>query len=506
MQTTLKIIAALLVSFTAVTVKADPAQLKINGDLMIHPDQIATFFSLATKQIQTSAGWNWPELDFTKPYHTSWSNVQAHGPFDISFDTSALNSQVLGVELNWNDPAISIGQFQIDDTITRNVGGNTIVIHLSGMCSGLSASVPNGQWKVKGHLTWAWVNGALQVSWSDFSFSMNSSATPVADFGQCSGPSGLQPALSQAFNDILHDSSWLQDVLHDGVLDWVQNAMGTLQGELLKPRTLTLKTGLDLTWQPEMISGLDQGRVRVAGHFDLVKAGASVAPVLLDRSYDPASLSTVTESGFVLPHEALPTLISFIYQTGDLQYRVTSDKIDSFVALMQSRFLQFFVWPDLMNFAKDSVFYFDVATTKAPQLSQGRTLSGGGIAYNMQAPLIVHQWAPSKNQYLPYIDFASAMSGVVQASVKNGQMNVQMTPSSLNIQSDFRSEFSRVRSVNSWIATSLLGSRVQGYLSTTPMGFTIPQWDLGQNLELSIRDVQIWKQSLRVPLTLKNSK
>src|SRR5665213_839073 len=97
---------------------------------MIHPDQVANFFTIAGTQIGNSSVWDWPSLSFTKPYKTSWSNVQAHGPFNVVFDTTALKTQELGFTLTWANPSLSVGDFEIHDVVTEQEGGVNVVVHL----------------------------------------------------------------------------------------------------------------------------------------------------------------------------------------------------------------------------------------------------------------------------------------------------------------------------------------------------------------------------------------
>lgn len=501
-----------LISLFSIHARADAsgtgaARLDIAGDLMVHPDQIADFFTLATDKIASSAGWDWPAMQFVKPYRTSWSDVRALGPFQMKFSTADLKNQEIGFELEWPNPTVSIGRFEINDTITRDVGGAHIIIHLNGQCSGMTMNIPSGDWKVKGRLAWNWVSGLPEIKWLDFQFDMNSAAVPTAEWGECQGPSGLVPSLQEAFDGIVHDQSWLRDVLRDGVLDWVRSSFTGLQAELMKSRVLPVKAGLDLTWRPEAVSGLPGGVVRVAGSLLLEKRDT---PVKIDRrlarGVDESDLAAVKESGFVLPKDTLTAALDFLYRTGELGYRVRSDQVDSFQSLMQSRFLQFFVWPDLMSFAKSTLFYFDLGLSRTPSLSNGYMLNGGGVAYHIEAPLLVRQWAPAGAAYLPYADFTSPLSGSLRASVQDGRLDLSLQPDNMGINVLFRPEFSAVRPVTAWIATSLLGSSVREYLTSRPMSVDLPSWPLGPDMALTIRDVQAWRQSFRVPLEFRNSK
>lgn len=477
------------------------SQLTMSADLVVHPDQLMNVFTQAAQDISASPEWSWPELSFTQPYKTWWSAVQAKGPFRMTFATDALRQQQLSFELDWDSPSLSIGQFRIDDTITRNIGGINFIIHLAGQCTGMSVQIPSGHWKVKGQLAWTWSNGNMVFQWQNFQFTMDPNAVPSANLGQCQGPSGLQPALQQALDGILHNSNWMNDVLQAGVLNWIEDAVSHMQGQLLHGQVLTLKPGLDLTWQPLAMTGLAGGVVRVNGQFVLQKATAGVPfQTVVSGSYKESDLASVADSGFILPKNALAAVLGFLYRTGELSYRVSSDQVPAFVSLMQNPLAKFFVWPDLFNFAENSHFYFDITTSKAPSLTQGTILDNGGVAYLLRAPLVVHQWAPARGQYLPYVDFSAQVTGTLKAVVQQQKLTLSLSPGPMDVQAIFRSEYASVRGVNSWIATYLLGSTLQDYLSGSSYSLDLPSWPVSERLSIRIRDLQQWNESFRIPL------
>ncbi len=502
------IIRTVVTAFVVLTTfKAHSAnELKVQGDLMIHPDQISKFFDIASAKIGASQSWDWPALNFAKPYKTTWTSVAAKGPFSVRFSTADLKNQEVGLELDWNEPVVSVGRFEIRDTIVRQVGGVNLTIILDGSCNNLVIRVPSGQWKVKGNLKWAWTSQGMQVAWKDFAFSMNNTVPAQVDLGQCQGAAALQQELRKAIETVSRDQAWMQDVLKDGALDFVSSSLVGLQAELLRAREVTLKEGLSLSWVPTDLVDAGQGVLRVPGQMVITKASPLVSRQSVERSYDVLSLVSVKESGFVLPRGTLPRVVEFMQKNGELGYRAKSSEIESFVGLMQSRFLQFFVWPDLMSFPTSTQFYFDVSAQKAPVFTNGVMLNGGGIRYDVQAPLLVNQWAPSGNKYLPYVDFYAPLQGSLSAKIADGKFTIQLMPSSLDVSSVFRKEYSMVRQVTAWIATSLLGSRVSGYLESRPISFDVPTWELGDgSMSLNPRDVQLWKYSFRVPLDFKQN-
>lgn len=499
-----RILTAVLM-LIAVTARAEDAALKIHGDLMIHPDQVADFFNIGATEIRNSPTWAWPALSFSLPYKTAWTNVVAHGPFNIQFDTSTLKNQEFGFTLNWTNPELTVGKFDIHDTVRGTTsGGIPYEVILDGMCSNMELKVPNGQWAIKGKARWDYAANNFVVTWVNFSFGMNSSAAPLVNLGQCNGPGGLIQALHDAVIKITSDQNWLQDVLRQGVQDWMQSTMGSLHAQLLVPREVKLKERIGLKWVPAQISTMLGGLIRVAGTFNLSKVNSRVGADQLPRNYDPATtLLSVTESGFVFPRDSMQRILRYMYSNGELRYRTNSSVIDAFVSLMNSRFLQFFIWPDLMQFDTNTNFVFDLGTSGVPALGTGGMMDGGGSSYPFKANLLVHQWAPNEKAYVPYVDFTAPVTGTLIAGFADGKLNLQMQTDDMNIESSFRSEYSAIRQVSSWISTWILGSSVKDYLNTTTMSVDVPNWQVGNQLSLGMRDVQVWNKTFRIPLQFK---
>jgi hypothetical protein len=493
----------LLISiFTSANVFAASKELHIQGDLMIHPNQISQFFTIATQQIGSSTSWSWPQLNFTKPYKTQWSQVAAQGPFAVTFQTSNLATQEVGFTLGWAEPVINVGRFEIHDTIQRRINGVDVVLNLDGACNNMVIRVPAANWKVAGTMKYIWTAQGMQTSWKDFQFTMAGTGATV-DIGQCEGPSALQPELREAILSLTSDQQAMSDIIRDGVLDWVQSSLGGLQTELMKPRAVTIRDGLTMTWQPAQIQQGDKGLMRVAGEMVFNKDGVAASKETVPRSYSESDLSSVKESGFLFPKDALVKIVAFIQSTGDLGYRLNSSTISSFQSLMQNSFLQFFIWPDLLSFNSDTQFYFDISTSKTPSMSNARMLDGGGISYDFESSLLVRQWAPAKGAYVPYMNFSSPLSGTLAAKVADGSLTLQMNANNnLWITNQAAPEYLKIRPVNEWIATSLLGSRIIEALQD-PFKLTLPDWQLGQGMSLGIRDVQTWRQSFRIPLEFK---
>ncbi|MGE0526455.1 MAG: hypothetical protein AB7G93_03700 [Bdellovibrionales bacterium] len=503
-------LATLLTTF-AHTAAAETAELRISGDLMVRPAQMESVFLHAMEKIKTSSGWSWSRLEFEKPYRTLWQNVQARGPFTVQFQTQDLNAQEMGFELRWADPLVNVGQFEIHDTVTRERGHTRIVIHLDGTCSNMQMRIPGGDWRIRGRVRWAFSGSTVQLEWLDFQFLRNEAAAGEVNIGQCEGPAGLHEALLEAIHVVSEDTAWIQDLMKEGLLEWVRGELEGLQKELLAPREFEPRTGLILSWRPESMLGVGAGSLRIRGQMVVSKAASQGQGFseILERSYQDEDLVTGSDSGFVLPQGTLSRVLDYLYRVGELRYRVNSSTVESFRSLMQNRLVQFLVWPDLMGFHEDTQFWFDLVPSKVPALKGGKTLTSGAISYGFDVPMKMRQWAPTATQYLPYVDFSGRFHGTLEAYVKDRNLMLQLRPSewtsyyNMVLAAAFRGEFARTRTVNTWMALSLIGSQVVDYLSTTPFQMELPVWPVGENLSLGVKSLQIGERTFHIPLEFK---
>ena len=505
MITNTTIVALMFLSSIAT---AQTSTMKIQSDLVMHPNQLSDLLSLESDKINKSSVWNWPELRFEKPYKTFWSTVQAQGPYTLKFQTDKLNAQEVSFELDWPQPSVVAAQFQVQDTIVRDVGGATVIVKLDGVCKDLAWKVANGAWKVKGTMIWTWNGSSPVVQWKSFSLVMNGETLPEIRVASCEGPENMADILKEAVEGASRDAGWLENTLKEGMLAWVENSLIKLRTELLKPRDMKLTENLNARWEPDTIAGLANGVVRVPGHVVLRKESGNHNPEPVMRTHTDADFAALTESGFILPRNTVEKVAEFAQTLNELRTRVPSKDVPAFVELMNNSFYQFWVWGDLQWFPKNTLFYFDLSSEKMPNITNGKSLTtkGTGVSYDVAAPIVINQWAPAKGQYIPYLDFRSQAKGQLRAQIKGQRFEVQFYPNTMPMTYKYRKEYmNKVRQPNDYINIGTIESRAQSYLQKKFFGVELPLWVVGEGSIMRISDVQVWKQSLRLPLVFESS-
>lgn len=502
-----KTILSFILFFWLEPVAAQVATLKINSDMIVHPDQIANVFMINADKINKSATWDWPEMQFTAPYKTNWTQVQAKGPFQLNVHTELLNSRELSFEFYWQNPVITVGQFNIKDRVVKEVNGVTVIVNVEGSCNGINWTSNNGLWKIRGKLQWGIAAQHIQVQWRSFEFVSNASApTPVTQYGACVGPDVIQQTLRENVDSVVGDQGKMQSLLQSAILNWMNRSLQSLSEEVLKTRVSMMRPGLEIEWDPQFMITLPEGLIRVPGYMTLKKAGLNAFPAVIDRTLSDVDFNTVAESGFILPKNAMEHVAVFLHNAGELTKRYKSTEVKGFMDLFRSEFNSGVVWPDLLNFSQSTVFWFDLATDGNPVLSNPRngTTSVGGVVYDVKTPLVIYDWAPYRSVYYPYVDLRSNVTGTFRAAVSTGSsqnLMLQAAASQMPLTRQFRSEFKAKRKVDEKMDLNRLSTAARDFINNKVTNVAMPKWEFGPDLKARYGNLRLYKESLMLPVS-----
>jgi len=487
--------------------QAEVAQMQIPADLVFRSEQMEELLGLLATDMSAQPQWVWSEMKSQLPFKTIWRDLRARGPFQLKVLSQNFVQHELGFEMSWATPQLEVGEFEIQDVIVRVLGAIRLRVHVVGKCQGLKLELAPGMWKVRGQIKWNLTAAGVQLDWNSLQMEAPvEGGSPKVDLGTCTGPLGVQQAVREALIESLSQVSWMESMLKTGLRQVMQEAMVNLHHELMQERHLTVADDLDLSWKPDGLLGMPNGALRLGGQVTLtVKNSPKEFTRKTVKTLQEEYLDSVTESAVILPKDTLPDLLQFLYESGVLRTRLKSWEIPAFQTLMQSRFFQFFLWPDLMSFAKTTRFYFDLTLQTSPQLANGQT-TNSTVRYNLTTNISSFQWAPNGGQYVRYLDLTSPLRGPIQFAIDHGQIRVGMVSSELDLHARFHPDFRALRSVNTRLATETIGSHVGDALKDMKFQYALPQWNVSQDMALMPVGLQLRKQSLRVPLQFRKNK
>ncbi len=127
---------------------------------------------------------------------------------------------------------------------------------------------------------------------------------------------------------------------------------------------------------------------------------------------DGALESFKDKAGVLLPKNFFSKLVPDVIKESSLSFEMYRADIPGVDFLFNSRFIQFFVWSDLLNFRKNSNFKTDIAISKA-NVGLSRTRRNG-FSYNLNGRHdIVMSFLNSNGAEFPYMNFYGGLKGSI---------------------------------------------------------------------------------------------
>lgn len=338
---------------------------------------------------------------------------------------------------------VQIKQMAFDQVIEKNISGNIIQIRVNALCEGFSIQIPNltvnsGFLYRKNLNLWTPTLETLSLHLADQQYYVS----PI----RCSGINGFDQSISEQIQRNLENPAGLEKSLQP----WLASVIDTKWSELWS----TLMTSSSLQ-NPQMQKPTNQGIIILA-ELPLLHSDNFI-------SIDKASLSTQMSStaqlffsrqGFeALTKDRITTMLGNGLNLQD---------IPSFHSFMRSRFLQFFLWSDLLHFSKSSPFLISAKPEKTIlELSQTDTNN-----WTLQMQSIGLLQGERDHKMISYIDWSLGLSSSINPTVVDGVLKINLTNSKAKMNWKFDKDYVSIFHPRSHISESVLKKAMQSIVET----------------------------------------
>lgn len=320
---------------------------------------------------------------------------------------------------------VQIQSLSIDQVVERVVNGSVLRLRIQSTCSPIS--VTNEGVQVSALLPWRTIDNlptpvleTMNIDWNDESWTVSEL--------KCSGPMGIDAIFLGQLNTILKDRAFLRSLVFDKIKNEIQNQWLGFHQSLMSGTSSLLPVS------PGGLLKLD--RIAIWN-----QKGLGVLGRLLPSNSEPEFLikfQKIKEEFSEAQKIVLPKPFVLFHAQQRIQ-QTQIDKINlrqnsSFMSLLRSRFLQFFLWPDLMNFRKDAQFEIGFKSFHNLTLDWKRkdSIQVGG---NLNA----HMFGERERTLYPYLDLAFGFS--INAQIK--QLGTKLEISAENPQINYKYRFNK---------------------------------------------------------------
>lgn len=343
--------------------------------------------------------------------------------------------------------SIRIKRLGIDQFIVREINGNVIRIHIKADCTPFQIQM--NELRTEADLSFR-EEGKIWVP--DLKhFSMKIPSWNLGEI-QCSGIGGLGEEIQKQIKAALSGPAVFEALLKEMISEKVALYFYSSWDSVLA------STGNDLT-----ITGM--GKPSAKGLLVYANLLGS-RDVIIPRPDE--SLLSDTNPQLVFSKEGFETLMKdrinvMIPKNFNLQ------KVDGFSKLMNSRFLQLFVWPDLRRFSSNTPFLFSTLPDQS-QLSLIPTGSGYQTYFNTNAVLRTVMGGSE----IDYLQLGLGVQTTLQVQVQDGELILKTGSAKLTMSWAYGLLYSMLfRPVNR-IATDVMTSSMNPMFCNQKNSFTLP--------------------------------
>lgn len=386
---------------------------------------------------------------------------------------------------------ITIGEVSVDTVIEKEVGGMIGKFRIQAKCENVPLVLNSGAGEFS--LTLAPAVGSVKIGGEvkDVGMSWKSGAWNMGNF-TCSGAEGFDVVLKDEIKKVSDDSASFVNPQKDVLKKYVAQYLSAHDLDLSLPRSLvsvrsdvTTTMVIDQYTEDSKTQAMNaKGRIRV--EFKNSTTGNTKTLVL---SKTAVTLNQGTEAGLVLPADFIKAVMSEAYSANSWVHKLNSSQIPGFSTLMGSRFSQFFVWPELMNYSKSAKFLFDLYSNKDPQIA------GSGLNYKVNLNLLSRMQAPKGSSYVSFMNFVMPFSSNVALTVNSGVMTTSFSGVGLGLSPQWDASYVARYSPSQKFSSGTIRDRIVGSLEGQTVKMKLPKIPLTEGVLLRVESLKALSNS-----------
>lgn len=374
------------------------------------------------------------------------------------------------------------------DTV-RIIEDNGIIIEVPvhAECHNISLSLPPGQTRVAARVRAEVAQNQVQLSLPHYEAEWSQGAWRV-DSIQCTGIDGIDVPIKQAALDALSSfqnfDTEVRTALTENFGKWSREASFVLLSERELPST---KDYLKIFYEPrtavETTGGLLLGG-ELRFEYPFVSPDQTIEQhyeleVGRSRTVDAANPQ------LMIPFAAVRSLMMGEYFSGKLEHSIWSNTIPAFTELMQSRWKQFWAWPELMNYPKDAKFAFQFVPMGPPSFTKERAGANNSISGNLNMPLGIRMYTPLGARMEAMVEFRTFIDGQTNLRLlKGGKIDMQLTTKKHAVTYAWAKKYVAVHHPTERVAAETMADAARESLSKEGFTLELPSITVGKSLNL----------------------
>jgi hypothetical protein len=373
---------------------------------------------------------------------------------------------------------LNIDEISVDQTVDKTVNGITGHFHIQAQCNNVQLTLKKDQGLFEVIMAPAVGSTQIRTVVQDVNVSWNADSWDVGTLN-CTGAQGFDDVVRAQVQAIASDSEKFITPQKDLLKQKVQDYLSSWQVDLSTAKQLvTSRSDIQTKFTIEDLKAEGDSGARLTGHVEITfLKSSSNAQTVLTLTAPMAMPSSSTTAQLHLPADFARAVAAQSFSANSWTQRYTSAQIPGFSSLMSSRFIQFFVWPELMEYPKSSTFIFDLYSTKDVKLT------GSGMSYSVNAPLSAIMYAPQSNKYVSFMNFSIPLTTKMNISVSNSKATSSFSSSSVGLSASWAKGYNPSYSR---FSSSTIQSKIYSAIEGQSYSFTLPSIPVADGISLLI--------------------
>ncbi len=446
--------------------------------------------SLATQKF--NANWQFPDQIVT-----AQQGIQVHlNGLSMTLQTQlqkpGLGQTQTNLQLQSNDlqAKLVIAEISVDQVIDQTVGGITGHFRIQGQCKNVVLNMLPGKGSFAISLTPAVAGSQAAAQVQDVALSWQPDAWQPQDIS-CTGVQGFADIVKQEVQKISADSNSFVTPRKDLIVSYVKQYLGSYSLDFSKQRELvSSRADIKMNMIVDSFDDSKPEQIKAKGRVTMEFTRSSqTGTKKLVLSSGATNISNTSQAVIRLPSTFVKEVMAQAYSANSWMHSIYSNSLPGFSTIMSSRFNQFFVWPELMNYSPSAKFLFDIYSNKDPKIS------GQGLQYQVNMNLLSKMQAPQSGKYVPFMNFVIPFSSKVNLAVADSKLNVSFLNTNLTLQYQWDASYVNRYGPSERFGASTIQSRLLAAIAGQTTTVTLPTIPVMNGVSLKIKKAQTLSNS-----------
>lgn len=419
-------------------------------------------------------------------FESAAENIRLQLKYDLQLQQDLSSVTRFNYQMIFPSGSIDISRVSTNAVIIKNVGGVQATIYLKGECRDISIKTQNPI-QLSGGLELAAKDQSLGALLKSIHYQNEQQWSMTV--GECDGPQGYKETLEKEIRALLLNKEKMQSLLMQPFQQQVDKKIAALNEQLFSEKQMQIAENVQVSLKPVTLQlDTETGHILLQGLIKTDLKGQKTESHFVDAALSDQNLALLSKSGFMISQKYIQKVMHVLYSEDFLKQTYLAQQIPGLSTLFKNRLFQFFLWPDLMRFKKNSAFSFHLEPAKVPQLDFLK-IHKGSAWFSVKSDLAIKTKTPKNYGAKDYGTFHSPFSSQAWMQVYEGRLALGFHQPKTKLKFSWDQLYQKLSRPFQSISASFFGKKMESSLKNYRWSAELPIFDVGEVTSLKPRAI-----------------